>query len=182
MDHEKKLAFHSVEEVFYEQGQRRGWFSGLGRLSQHGENGVREDMATGFPDTSPKSTTHGSASAGWKPLSMSTPILLALIALTLLLAAAIETLAQRSAASGGLALSPTYDDIPKYVMISYLYAPNTLAVLYSSIWSWIDLDVKRMQPWFEMSKKEGATAENSLFLDYQYDFVASVPLRAAKRR
>ncbi|KAJ4201904.1 hypothetical protein NW767_006440 [Fusarium falciforme] len=119
---------------------------------------------------------------GWKPLSLSTPILLAVIALTLLLAAAVETIAQRSAAQGGLALSPTLDDLPGYAKFSYLYVPTIIAVLYSMIWSWIDLDVKRMQPWFELSKPKGATAENSLFLDYQYDFVALVPFKAAKSR
>ncbi|KAF5593281.1 hypothetical protein FPCIR_5286 [Fusarium pseudocircinatum] len=119
---------------------------------------------------------------GWKPLSLSTPILLAVIALTILLAIAIETLAQRSATQGGLALSPTLNDIPAYAKFSYLYVPTIIAVLYSMIWSWIDLDVKRMQPWFELSKKGGATAENSLFLDYQYEFVALVPFKAAKQK
>ena len=119
---------------------------------------------------------------GWKPLSLSTPILLAVIALTLLLAAAVETIAQRSAAQGGLALSLTLDDLPGYAKFSYLYVPTIIAVLYSMIWSWIDLDVKRMQPWFELSKPKGATAENSLFLDYQYEFVALVPFKAAKQK
>ncbi|RTE79961.1 hypothetical protein BHE90_005539 [Fusarium euwallaceae] len=119
---------------------------------------------------------------GWKPLSLSTPILSAVIALTLLLAAAVETIAQRSAAQGGLALSSTLDDLPGYAKFSYLYVPTIIAVLYSMVWSWIDLDVKRMQPWFELSKPKGATAENSLFLDYQYEFVALVPFRAAKAK
>ncbi|KAH8177244.1 hypothetical protein LIA77_02326 [Sarocladium implicatum] len=119
---------------------------------------------------------------GWKPLSMSTPILSALIILTLLLAATIEILAQRSASQGGLALSSSLDEIPRYAMWSYLYAPTVVAVLYSLIWSWVDLDVKRMQPWFELSKEGGATAEGSLFLDYPFDFVAVAPWKAFKRR
>ena len=98
------------------------------------------------------------------------------------MAAGIETLAQRSMAEGGLALSPTLEDIPTYAMLSYLYAPTVVAVLYSLIWSWVDLDVKRMQPWFELSKPEGAKAEDSLFLDYPYDFVALVPFKAAKKK
>ncbi|KAL2207713.1 hypothetical protein CC79DRAFT_772673 [Sarocladium strictum] len=121
-------------------------------------------------------------STGWKPLSMSTPILAALVLLTLLIAAAIEVLAQRSAAYGGLGLSPSRDAIPKYAMWSYLYGPNIVAVLYSLIWSWVDLDVKRMQPWFELSKDGGATAEDSLFLDYPFDFVAIAPWKALKKR
>ncbi|KAM5342421.1 hypothetical protein ACJ41O_013387 [Fusarium nematophilum] len=119
---------------------------------------------------------------GWKPLSLSTPILLAVIALTLLLVAAVETIAQRSAAQGGLALSPTLDDLPGFAKFSYLYVPTIIAVLYSMVWSWIDLDVKRMQPWFELSKPGGATGEDSLFLDYQYEFVALVPFKAARRK
>ncbi|KAF4345269.1 hypothetical protein FBEOM_771 [Fusarium beomiforme] len=105
-----------------------------------------------------------------------------MIALTVLLAIAVETLTQRSAAQGGLALSPSLEDMPGYAKFSYLYVPTIIAVLYSMLWSWIDLDVKRMQPWFELSKRDGATAENSLFLDYQYEFVALVPFKAAKRK
>lgn len=67
-------------------------------------------------------------------------------------------------------------------MLAYQYVPNILAVLYSLVWSWIDFDAKRMQPWFELSKPGGEIAKNSVFLDYQYDFVAWVPFKAAKRR
>ena len=129
-----------------------------------------------------KSGRPGCQSNGWKPLSLTRPILGAIAVLSLLIAAAIETLAVRSQADGGLALSPTLDDIPTYAMVSYLYAPNIVAVLYSLIWSWVDLDAKRMQPWFELSKPSGATAENSIFLDYPYEFVAVVPFKAFKRK
>lgn len=118
----------------------------------------------------------------WKPLSMDPAILTLLTILTLLIAGAVEVLAQFSQAKGGLALSRTQDDIPQYAMISYLYVPNIVAVIYSLIWSWVDLDVKRMQPWFELSKPEGATADNSVFLDYPYDFIATVPIKAARRK
>lgn len=113
---------------------------------------------------------------------MDPAILVLLTILTLLIAGAVEVLAQFSQAKGGLALSRTQDEIPQYAMVSYLYVPNIVAVLYSLIWSWVDLDVKRMQPWFELSKPQGATAENSMFLDYPYDFIATVPVKAAKRR
>ncbi|KAL6849411.1 hypothetical protein ACO1O0_008951 [Amphichorda felina] len=95
--------------------------------------------------------------------------------------AGIEILAQKSQKQGGLALSPSLDQIPQYAMISSQYAPQVLAVLYSLFWSWIDLDIKRIQPWFQMSRPEGATAEDSLLLDYPYTFVAWVPFKAAQR-
>ncbi|KAL5608997.1 hypothetical protein FOVSG1_003678 [Fusarium oxysporum f. sp. vasinfectum] len=141
---------------------------------------VKARTTSGVKGVSSEEKSH--RTKGWKPLSLSTPMLLAMIALTILLAVAVETLAQRSAAQGGLALSPSLDDMPGYAKFSYLYVPTIIAVLYSMLWSWIDLDVKRMQPWLELSKREGATAENSLFLDYQYEFVALVPFKSAKRK
>ncbi|KAI5461397.1 hypothetical protein BGZ63DRAFT_356587 [Mariannaea sp. PMI_226] len=119
---------------------------------------------------------------GWKPLSLSVPVLVTLTAFTLLIAASIETIAQRSKAQGGLALSPSLDEMPRYAWLAYLYVPNIVAVIYSTLWSWVDLDAKRMQPWFELSKPQGATAKDSIFLDYPYDFVAFVPFRAARRK
>jgi len=101
---------------------------------------------------------------------------------SLALAGLIEFLAQLSRRNGGLALSPSGDSIPSLVKFSYLFLPTIVAVIYSICWNWIDLDVKRIQPWLELSREEGATAESSLLLDYPYDFVAFVPFKAAKRR
>ncbi|GJN85798.1 hypothetical protein PLIIFM63780_009372 [Purpureocillium lilacinum] len=119
---------------------------------------------------------------GWKPFSMTTPILLSLALLSLLVAAGIETLAQRSAARGGLALAPTQDDIPAAAMFAYQYVPNVAAAVYSLVWNWVDLDVKRMQPWFELSRPDGARGEDSLLLDYPVEFIAVVPLKAARKK
>ncbi|KAK4082836.1 uncharacterized protein Triagg1_1726 [Trichoderma aggressivum f. europaeum] len=141
-----------------------------------------ETKTTWYPRVRETFRRRDGSQKGWKPLSMTAPILTLLTILTLLIGCAIEALAQLSRSRGGLALSRTQDEIPQYAMISYLYAPNIIAVLYSLVWSWVDLDVKRMQPWFELSKLEGATAENSMFLDYPYDFIATVPIKAARRR
>lgn len=113
---------------------------------------------------------------------MTSLILGSIFLLTLLIAATVEVLAQRSQAHGGLAISSSLETIPYYAMWSYLYGPNLVAVLYSFIWNWVDLDARRMQPWFELSKPEGATAEDSLLLDYPFDFVAIVPWKSAKKR
>lgn len=140
------------------------------------------ETSESLPPVVKKPETEPGSRDGWKPISTSTPILVTVIAFTLLIAAGIETIAQRSKAQGGLAPSLSIDDIPRYAMIAYLYAPTLVAVIYSIIWSWIDLDVKRMQPWFELSKPSGAQAEDSLFLDYQYEFVALAPISAARRK
>jgi hypothetical protein len=94
----------------------------------------------------------------------------------------IEVLAQGSHQNGALALSPSLDAVPSSVVFSYLFLPTIIAVLYSLYWNWIDLDVKRMQPWFELSREDGALAKRSMFLDYPFEFVAFVPFTAARRR
>ncbi|KAF9881071.1 hypothetical protein CkaCkLH20_01221 [Colletotrichum karsti] len=119
---------------------------------------------------------------GWKPLTLSASVLFCFALASFTLAVIIEILAQQSKKNGGLALSPTLDDIPSYAKFAYLFLPTIVAVIYSLLWSWIDLDVKRIQPWLEMSRPEGATAMRSIFLDYPYDFVAFAPIKAARRR
>lgn len=140
-------------------------------LPDHGSDG--EDAET---------STMGTRSGGWKPLLLSTPVLLGVAALSLTIFAVIETLAQLSQSQGGLALSQSRDDISKYAMLSYLYVPTIIAVLFSMLWTWVDLDIKRIQPWMELSKSTGATAKDSILLDYPSDFIAVAPIRAAKRR
>lgn len=113
---------------------------------------------------------------------MKAPVLAAFAMASLLLASLLEVLAQQSQKAGGLSLVKNPNDLPSWVTFSYLYIPTIIAVIFSLAWSWIDLDVKRMQPWLELSKEDGAAAEYSLFLDYPFDFVAFVPFKAAKRR
>lgn len=113
---------------------------------------------------------------------MRSPVLLSLTLASLLIAALLEVLAQKSAAEGALSVVKTAEEIPGLVSFAYLYLPTIVAVCYSLVWNWVDLDVKRMQPWLELSKQEGATGNESLFLDYPVDFVAFVPFKAAKRR
>lgn len=109
-------------------------------------------------------------------------MLCAVIVISLVLGGVIEFLAQKSRNQGGLALSLSEDEIPQSVNIAYLYMPTTIAVLYSLLWTWIDLDVRRMQPWFELSRSNGAKGEQSLLLDYPFVFLALVPVTAWKHR
>lgn len=98
------------------------------------------------------------------------------------LAITIEILAQKSSRQGGLALATSPDSIPSVVTFAYVALPTIFAVLYSSVWTWIDLDICRMQPWFELSRDGGALAETSLLLDYPFEFLAMVPLTAWRHR
>lgn len=113
---------------------------------------------------------------------MRAPVLCAVAVISLCIAGVLEFLAQKSQRQGALALSSSTDDIPKSVNIAYLYMPTTVAVLYSLLWTWIDLDVRRMQPWLELSRSHGARGEQSLLLNYPFEFLAFVPVKAWKQR
>ncbi|RFU35191.1 hypothetical protein B7463_g1109, partial [Scytalidium lignicola] len=49
-------------------------------------------------------------------------------------------------------------------------------------WSWVDLDVKRLEPWFQLSKQEGASSTDSLLLQYPFDFLPFIPITAFRRK
>ncbi|RDA84571.1 hypothetical protein CP532_1104 [Ophiocordyceps camponoti-leonardi (nom. inval.)] len=113
---------------------------------------------------------------------MTAPILVSFAGVSLSLAACLEYLAQRSSAHGGLALSRSIQEIPRTAMMAQKYAPIVVATLYSMVWSWVDQDVRRMQPWFALSRPQGARGRDSLFLSYPQDFVVFAARKAAKKR
>jgi len=112
---------------------------------------------------------------------MRAPILASFILTSLFLAGIIEFLSQKSLREGGLALSPDANPTPAVVVYTR-YVPTIIAVIYSLWWTWIDLDIRRMQPWLELSRAGGASAESSLLLDYPFEFLAFIPFKAGKRK
>ncbi|KAL8645926.1 MAG: hypothetical protein Q9226_007078 [Calogaya cf. arnoldii] len=118
--------------------------------------------------------------SSWKPLTLRPPFLLGIVVITLAFIALLEYLSQRSRMDGGIAF--TRGQFSPAVSFAYLYLPTMTAVLYSILWSWVDLDTKRLEPYFQLSRPEGADRINSLALNYPFDFVAYAPLKALRRR
>ena len=54
-------------------------------------------------------------------------------------------------------------------------------VLYGIVWAALDLDVKWLEPYFQLSKPGGSTATDSILLHYPFDFLALVPVSAEKK-
>ncbi|KAI1265987.1 hypothetical protein F5Y18DRAFT_384188 [Xylariaceae sp. FL1019] len=117
----------------------------------------------------------------WMPWTMKPPALSTLIILSLSIAVLLEVLARRAATEGGLALSQSVDSLPGTVRYATAYLPTAIAILYAILWSLVDVDAKRIQPWLEVSRSGGSTAENSLLLDYPFQFLALVPYKAFKQ-
>lgn len=62
------------------------------------------------------------------------------------------------------------------------YLPTIIVVLYGTGISIIDLDIKRLEPWFGLSTKAVYHKSSPLMCKYDTDFVLSVMLRALTHR
>jgi hypothetical protein len=74
------------------------------------------------------------------------------------------------------------NDISLSASIPYLYLPTIISVLYGFLWTWVDLDIRRLEPYYQLSRKDGALGKESILLHYPVDFLASVPIKAVRYR
>ncbi|KAH0366113.1 hypothetical protein KCU65_g5610, partial [Aureobasidium melanogenum] len=118
----------------------------------------------------------------WKPISLRLPFLVFVLLATCALIVVMQWLLYTSQTTGGVIFAPSINDLPLSKTFGYLYAPTIIAVVYGLLWSWIDLDIKRMEPYYQLCSTGGALAEDSLLLQYPFDFVALVPFQAARRK
>lgn len=120
----------------------------------------------------------------WKPFSMRWPYLLMLVLLSFALAGAMEVLYQSSARSkaGGLINFKTAADISPIEYFSIKFLPTLIAVIYGVLWQITDFEVKRLEAYYQLSKEGGATANESLNVDYITSYSFLQPLEALRRR
>ena len=129
-----------------------------------------------------KSTELPSPPRSWKPVTLQAPLLLGVVGVTLSSTAILTYLSWKSSNDGGLAFARPDEDFSLIVVFASFYLPTLLAVILGTFWSWVDLDTKRLEPYFQLSKPYGASAADSIHLHYPFDFVAIAPIRAFKRR
>jgi hypothetical protein len=124
----------------------------------------------------------------WRPFSMGRPWLAMLIFIALALAALQEFLCQlsmkrvRDDDEGGLVTFEQPNDLPIIKFFTWKYAPIMTFVFYGILWQMTDFEVKRLEPYYQLSKKSGATAGESLNMDYLTFMSWLVPLRALRHR
>jgi len=110
-----------------------------------------------------------------------TPTILSSLVVTVALIALIEYINKVSIEEKALFFAERAEDFPTGVVFCYRYLPQMIVVTLGVGWAAVDLDVKRLEPYFQLSKPEGATASNSIFLHYPFDFIAFVPISAARK-
>ncbi|PUU73919.1 hypothetical protein B9Z19DRAFT_1196591 [Tuber borchii] len=104
----------------------------------------------------PISLTDQNCNKPWKPFTLRRPTIMASLLITVALIVLIEYINKISIEEKALFFAERAEDFP--------------------------VDVKRLEPYFQLSKPEGATASNSIFLHYPFDFIAFAPINAARKR
>ena len=117
----------------------------------------------------------------WKPLTLRASTIIASLLITVALIAIIEYINKISIEEKALFFADETGDFPVGIVFCYRYLPQMIVVALGVGWAAVDLDVKRLEPYFQLSKPEGATASNSIFLHYPFDFIALVPINAARK-
>ena len=112
------------------------------------------------PPTAPPARCHG-----WKPRTLQPFFLLPVMSITAFLIIGLEISSRKSVKDHGVVIADSEDDMPAIVGV-WNWVPGIATILYNIVWVWIDFDVKRMEPWFSLSQKKGALAEDSLFIGY----------------
>lgn len=118
----------------------------------------------------------------WKPLTQKASFLVPTIMASVALIAVLQVYLERSNRDTGILFASKIDDLPLKQTFSYLYLPTIVSLVLSLIWTWIDLDIKRLQPYVQLSRQHGALGKDSILLHYPFDFVAFVPFVAIRRK
>lgn len=126
--------------------------------------------------------THASTPKPFLPATQRAPLLLTVAAGCIVLLVLLEVLSHKNARDGAIMFASNGQSLSSGQEFTYLYLPTIIAVIGSMIWSWIDLDVKRLESFFQLSKPGGASGSDSVLLSYPVDFLALVPITATRRR
>ncbi|CAG8891959.1 unnamed protein product [Penicillium egyptiacum] len=99
--------------------------------------------------------------------------------LTMLLG--LEGLRQYSDREGGLVFFSYTEDVNRAQSFAYNYLPIIISLVLVLVWTVTDFDVLRLEPYFQLSRPEGAPA-TVLFINYNFGQTIITPINAAIRR
>lgn len=118
---------------------------------------------------------------GWRPIPLRPTYLSFIACIMLCLLVVLEALRQYSERTGGLRFFMDTDDLSHVESFAYNYVPVIVALVLATLWSFIDFDVLRLEPYFQMSRPEGCPA-TVMFINYNFGQSFITPITSAKRR
>ncbi|KAL4862143.1 hypothetical protein BDV12DRAFT_203324 [Aspergillus spectabilis] len=119
--------------------------------------------------------------AGWRPIPLRPTYLSFIACIMLSMLVVLEALAQYSDRTGGLVFFQDTNDLTNLESFAYNYVPVIIALVLATLWSFIDFDVLRLEPYFQMSRPEGCPA-TVMFINYNFGQSFITPITSAKRR
>ncbi|PYH32705.1 DUF3433 domain-containing protein [Aspergillus neoniger CBS 115656] len=120
------------------------------------------------------------ASGGWRPVALRPAYLCWIAAIMFAMLITLEILRRYSDQYGGLYFFPDTDTVSDAQSFAYNYLPIIAALILVTLWTFIDYDVLRLEPYFQISRPEGAPA-SVLFINYNFGQSFLTPLTSAKR-
>lgn len=114
----------------------------------------------------------------WRPTSLTKLYLSFVIIISLLLIVLLQSLLLQAQQNNGLIFAIDIHALPLQQTFVYLYLPTVVFVAYGFLWAWLDLDVRRLEPWYQLSREGGASGAASLLLDYPVQFILTVPVNS----
>lgn len=124
----------------------------------------------------------------WRPFSMRPPWIVMLVVLAFSLAAAQEWLCQisqrrqKQSPPEGILSFNKLDDVSVPLFFVWKYLPTMITIGYAVLYSIMDFDIRRLEPYYQLSRPQGARASASLNLDHLTMFQYLVPFVAARLR
>ncbi|KUM61546.1 hypothetical protein ACN42_g5589 [Penicillium freii] len=93
----------------------------------------------------------------------------------------LEGLRHYSNREGGLVFFDYTEDVNDAQSFAYNYLPIIISLVLVLVWTVTDFDVLRLEPYFQLSRPEGAPA-TVLFINYNFGQTVLTPINAAIRR
>ncbi|PGH34693.1 hypothetical protein GX50_02481 [[Emmonsia] crescens] len=122
----------------------------------------------------------------WKPFAIRTPFMTLLIVLSILLAAIQEWLCQKSQSlansNDGLIKFNDAVEVSVASFFCWKYLPTLIFVTYGVLWQITDYEIKRLEPYYQLSRPTGSRASTSLNLDYLSANPFWVPVKSFRFR
>lgn len=118
----------------------------------------------------------------WRPRALRRWFLVSFSVLCALFCITIELIIR--GCHGGCHVFGPYSaaDLSWKTLFVYNQMPTILGLALSLLWALPHHNVMRLEPYFRLSTPGGATAEESIFLQYPYIFPVYVPFKAMRRR
>lgn len=184
----KSLAEERGQIIAYSEGVDLSSLEGPG--IRHRQSTTFDDMslnrASTMPDTQSYYFPPDPQIPNWKPFSMRPPWIIMLTLIAFGLAGFQEFLCQKSLQYQDREL-PTailafnqVSDIPTWKFFVWKYLPTMITIGYSVLFSIMDFDIRRLEPYYQLSQFQGAPASASLNLDHLTMFQYFVPFNAAR--